>query len=39
LRLRNDFLFVEESQIKNLALELDGVSFTYSEIESCVRQD
>jgi hypothetical protein len=39
LRLRNDFLFVEESQIKNLALVLDGVSFTYAEMESCVRVD
>jgi hypothetical protein len=39
LRLGNDLLFVEESQIKKLPLVLNGVSFTYSEIESCVRRD
>jgi hypothetical protein len=39
LRLLNDLLFVEESQVRNLALTLDGVPFTYSEIESCVALD
>ena len=39
LRLVNDLLFVEESQVRNLALTLDGVPFTYAEIESCVALD
>ena len=39
LRLLNDLLFVEESQVRNLALTLDGVPFTYAEIESCVALD
>src|ERR1017187_8772622 len=39
LRLRNDLLFVEESQVRNLALTLDGVPFIYAEIESCVALD
>jgi hypothetical protein len=39
LRLANDVLFIEEKRIFNLALVLDGVTFTYSEIESCVRLD
>jgi hypothetical protein len=39
LRLLNDLLFVEEHQIKNLPLTLDGVPFTCAEIESCVALD
>jgi hypothetical protein len=39
LRLLNDLLFVEEHQFKNLPLTLDGVPFTYAEIESCVALD
>jgi hypothetical protein len=39
LRLLNDLLFVEESQVRNLPLTLDGVPFTYAEIESCVALD
>jgi hypothetical protein len=39
LRLLNDLLFVEENQIRNLALTLAGVTFTYAEIESCVALD
>jgi hypothetical protein len=39
LRLANEILFIEESRILDLALVLDGVSFTYSEIESCLRLD
>ena len=39
LRLLNDLLFVEESQVRNLALTLDGVPFTSAEIESCVALD
>ena len=39
LRLLNDILFVEESQVRNLGLTLDGVPFIYAEIESCVAMD
>ena len=39
LRLFNEVLFIEEKRIPDLALIVDGVSFTYSELESCVRQD
>jgi hypothetical protein len=39
LRLLNDLLFVEENQVRNLPLTLDGVPFTYAEIESCVALD
>jgi hypothetical protein len=37
LRLANDLLFIDEKRIRDLALVLDGVQFTYAEIESCVR--
>jgi hypothetical protein len=37
LRLRTEVLFIEEDRLRGLALELDGVTFTYAEIESCVR--
>jgi hypothetical protein len=39
LRLLNDLLFVEEAKIRNLPLTVEGVNFTYAEIESCVRLD
>jgi hypothetical protein len=39
LRLAHEVLYVEEERIRSLALVLDGVAFTYSEIESCVRLD
>jgi hypothetical protein len=39
LRLLNDLLFIEEHQLKNLPLTLDGVPFTSAEIESCVASD
>jgi hypothetical protein len=39
LRLANEVLFIEEDRVLNLALVMDGVTFTYSEIESCVRLD
>jgi hypothetical protein len=39
LRLANEVLFIEEKRILDLALVLDGVTFTYSEIESCLRLD
>jgi hypothetical protein len=39
LHLASDVLFIEEDRVRNLALELDGVTFKYAEIESCVRLD
>jgi hypothetical protein len=39
LRLTRDLLFIEEERIRSLPLEVDGVSFTFAEIESCVRLD
>ena len=38
-RLVNELLFIEEKRILALPLVLDGVTFTYSEIESCLRLD
>ena len=39
LRLANEVLFIEEKRVLDLALVLDGVTFTYAEIESCLRLD
>ncbi len=39
LRLANEVLFIEEDRVQTLALVLEGVTFTYAEIESCVRID
>jgi hypothetical protein len=39
LRLAQEVLFIEESRLRDLALMLDGVTFTFSEIESCLRLD
>jgi hypothetical protein len=39
LRLLNELLFIEETQIRNLPLTLDGVPFTYAEMESCIALD
>jgi hypothetical protein len=39
LRLAHEVLFIEETRILDLALVLDGVTFTYSEMESCLRLD
>ena len=39
LRLVKDVLFIEEDRIRSLPLELDGVTFTFAEMESCVRLD
>jgi hypothetical protein len=39
LRLVNEVLFIEEERIRQLALVLDGVTFTCAEMESCVRLD
>ena len=39
LCLAKEVLFIEEERLRDLALILDGVSFTYAEIESCRRLD
>jgi hypothetical protein len=39
LRLAKEVLFIEEKRVLDLALVLDGVTFTYAEIESCLRLD
>ncbi len=39
LRLVNEVLFIEEERVRQLALVLDGVTFTYAEMESCVQLD
>jgi len=39
LHLVQDFLFIEEERIRQLPLTMDGISFTYSEIESCIQLD
>ena len=39
LRLSREVLFIEETRLRDLSLMLDGVTFTYSEIESCLRLD
>lgn len=39
LRLQNEFLLIEEKQLQDLVLSADGISFTYPEIESCIRVD
>jgi hypothetical protein len=37
LRLANEILFIEETRMLELALVVDGVTFTYAEMESCLR--
>ncbi len=39
LQLQEEVLFVEEERVRHLPLKVDGVAFTYREIESCVRLD
>ena len=39
LRLQEDFLMLEEDQVRRLGLLVDRTPFTYREIESCVRLD
>jgi hypothetical protein len=39
LRLAEEALFVEEDRLRHLELVVDGVAFTYREMESCVRLD
>ncbi len=39
LRLAHEVLFIEESRFLDLTMVVDGVTFTYSELESCHRLD
>ena len=39
LRLREELLFLDEEKVRHLELLVDRVTFTYREIESCVRLD
>jgi hypothetical protein len=39
LSLRKEVLFIEEDKVRHLELVVDGVAFTYREMESCVRRD
>lgn len=39
LRLQEEVLFIEEDRMRHLGLAVDQVSFTYREMESCVRLD
>jgi hypothetical protein len=39
LRLHEEILFMDQERIRHLELTVDRVSFTYREIESCVRLD
>ena len=39
LRVKEDLLFMEEDKVRHLELIVDRMSFTYRELESCVRLD
>jgi hypothetical protein len=39
MRLYEEKLFIEGEQINHLKLTVDGVAFTQSDLESCVRLD
>ena len=39
LRLQEEVLFIEEERVRCLELAVERASFTYREIESCVRLD
>ncbi len=39
LRLPEELLFIEEDRLRHLELMVDRTSFTYRELESCVRLD
>ena len=39
LRLQEEMLFIPEDRVRHLELLVDGVKFTYREMESCVRLD
>src|SRR5439155_15392297 len=39
LRLHEEMLFIEEERLRHLELLVDNITFTYREMESCVRLD
>ena len=39
LRLQEEMLFIEEDRVRHIELVVDGVMFTYRDMESCVRLD
>ena len=39
LRLSEDLLFVEENVSPRLTLNVEGTTFSATELESCIRQD
>jgi hypothetical protein len=39
LRLQEEIMFIEEDRVRHLPLLVDHVSFTYRDMESCVRLD
>jgi hypothetical protein len=39
LRLHEERLFVDDEKVNELVLEVEGVRFQMSELESCVRTD
>jgi len=39
LQLQEEMLFIEEDRVRHLELQVDHVSFTIREMESCVRLD
>ena len=39
LRLPEELLFIDEEHMRHLELLVDHVSFTYREMESCIRLD
>ena len=39
LRLAEEMLFLDEERVRHLELIVEGVGFTYRELESCVRLD
>lgn len=39
LRVREEKLLIKEERVRHLELMVDGVPFTYRDLESCVRID
>jgi hypothetical protein len=39
LALQEDVLFIEEERVRHMGLRVDNISFTWRELESCVRID
>jgi hypothetical protein len=39
LRLQEEMVFIEEERVRHLGLVVAEVTFTYREMESCVRTD